>query len=215
MKIKRPISAISLVLLLASCATHQEVTVEKKKGVTVVHHRSIRGSKAVDHIETITAKGVLMQATIEVYDVGRLPNGHGGMTEAHRYYRMTQTPTFDLRLPRKSGTTGTGPRTVYTPPNYSPPPNDQRVNDAVAEAQKAKEKLQSAEKEVQARLAQDNALRAELQTQVNQNQALTDQLNAAFATSHVTPRPTPTPSAAAKEAASDVDQLTIWANQQQ
>ena len=189
---------------------------EKKKGVTVVHHRSIRGNKAVDHIETITAKGVLTQATIEVYDIGRLPDGHGGMTEAHRYYRIAQTPAFDLRLPRKSGTTGTGPRTVYTPPNYSPPPNDQRVNDAVAEAQKAKEKLQAAEKEVQARLTQDNALRAELQNQISQNQALTDQLNAAFATSHGgAPRPTPTPSAAAKEAASDIDQLTSWANQQQ
>ena len=200
-----------LALLLAGCATHEQVTAQQKKGLVVVHHRSIHGTKAVDRIETVNAKGVLSQAVVEVYDIGRLPDGHGGLTEAHRYYRVTQTPTFDLRLPRKSGTTGTGPRSVYTPPNYVPPPNDQRVNNAVAQAEKAKEQLQAVQKELQARLDQDNALREQLQNQVNTNEALMQQFQKAFPDSRAPPTSN---SAAAKEAASDVDDLTKWANQQ-
>jgi hypothetical protein len=211
MKIKLLISSTSL-LLLASCATHEQITVEKKKGVTVLHHRSIHGTKAVDHIETISAKGVLTQATIEVFDVGRLPDGRGGMSETHRYYRVAETPTFDLRVPKKSGTSGTGLKTVYTPPNYVPPPKDQRINDAVGDLQRTKQRLDAAASQVEDRLKEDNALRAELQRQTDENQVLRDKLNALFAPQ---PNPSPTPaSAAAKEAASDVDQLSSWAKQQ-
>ncbi|MBV8228290.1 MAG: hypothetical protein JO232_24205 [Verrucomicrobia bacterium] len=213
MKTKLLISATSLALL-ASCATHEQVTVEKKKNLMVVHHRSIHGTKAVDHIETISSKGVLTQATIEVYDVGRLPDGRGGMTEAHRYYRIAQRPAFDLRLPKKSGTTGTGVETVYTPPNYVPLPKDQRINDQLEDLQRTKQKLDAEASQVENRLKEDNALRGELQTQQDENQVLRDKINALFAPKTSVPSQTPS-SDAAKEAAGDVNQLTNWATQQQ
>lgn len=216
MKIQNLGINIIAICLVSGCATHEIVTVEKKPhGVTIVHHRSRTSNGARDKIEAISAKGVVTQAVVEVYDIGRLPDGHGGMTEAHQYYRARQTPSYDLRLPRKSGTKGTGHRTVYTPPNYSPMPNDQRVNDAVTEANKAKEKMLQTQKDVESRLQEDNNLRGQLQTALDQNQALQDQLNAAMNTpSHASASPTPM-SQAAKAAQNDMDQLTSWANKQQ
>ena len=123
------ISFLALCALLTSCASAQKetITVEKKKGgVTVVHHRAKTSYGARDRIEAINAKGVVTQAEVKVYDVGRMPDGHGGMREAGRYYRIVKSPTFDLRLPSKSSNLASGPKTVFTPPNYSPPPNDQR-----------------------------------------------------------------------------------------
>ena len=91
-----------------------------------------------------------------------------------------------------------------------PPPKDQRINDAVAQANHAKEKLEAATKEIQGRLQQDNALRGELQDQIDENQRLRDQLNAGMNTpKHGAPKP----SDAEKAAQAAVDPLAQWGKQ--
>jgi hypothetical protein len=71
---------------------------------------------------------------------------------------------------------------VYTPPNYVPPPKDQRINDAITQAKQAKAELEAAAKKVADRLKEDNNLRGELPAQIDENQRLQDQINAGFAT---------------------------------
>jgi hypothetical protein len=186
-KIKRDsiISFLALCALFTSCASAQKesISVEKKKGgVTIVHHRAKTSYGARDRIEAINAKGVVTQAEVKVYDVGRMPDGHGGMREASRYYRIVKSSTFDLRLPAKSGNTASGPKTVFTPPNYSPPPYDQRVDDAVESARQAKAKLDEQQRILAAQIDKDNVLRGQLETQISANQLLADQLKAAFNT---------------------------------
>jgi hypothetical protein len=112
-------------------------------------------------------------------------------------------------LPRNSHPTG--PRTVLTAPNYTPPPKDQRINDAIEEAKAAKERLDAAAKKIESRVAEDNALRGELQTQIEQNQQLRDQLNAAMST----PKHQTAQSDAEKSAQSSVDSLAAWGKQVQ
>ena len=210
MKIKYLVLSISLVAL-AGCATGPEaVSVEKHKGVTVVHHRRHTSNGAVDRIEAISASGAYSQAEIHVYDVGRLVDANGNVHEAHRIYRPVQSLRPNLMLPRN--TQPTGPRTVLTAPNYTPPPKDQRINDAITEAKAAKERLDAAAKKIESRVAEDNALRGELQTQVDQNQQLRDQLNAAMNTpKHEAPGHTD----AEKAAQSGVDSLAAWGKQVQ
>jgi hypothetical protein len=80
------------ILSLAGCAAGPEsVTTEHKGKVTLVHHRRRTSSGLVDKIEAISAKGVVTQAEIHVYDIGRLPHGDNGIGEAHRYYRVVQS----------------------------------------------------------------------------------------------------------------------------
>ena len=135
--------AISVALVsIAGCASRPEsVTTEHKGKVTIVHHRRRTNNGLVDKIEAINPSGVVTQAEVHVYDIGRLPLGDNGVEEAHRYYRMVQSQRPNLMLPQ--GTHPTGPRTVYTPPNYIPPPKDQRINDAIGQAKQAKEKLEA------------------------------------------------------------------------
>jgi hypothetical protein len=198
---------------LTGCAPigPQSVSIEKKGKVTIVHHRRKTSNGAVDHIEAISASGAYSTAEVHVYDVGRLVDTSGNVHEAHRIYRLEQSPHPILMLPK--GTHPTGPRTVFTPPNYTPPPNDQRITDAVAEANKAKEKLEATTKEVQSRLQQDNALRGELQDQIDENQRLRDQLNAGMATPKRSPAPVQ--SDAQKAAQSSTDALAVWGRQVQ
>jgi hypothetical protein len=93
-------------------------------------------------MERLAATTVL-PTEIHAYDLGRLPDGNGGMHEAHEYYRVVQTETFDLRLPAEGKMrVSRGPKTVFTPPTYSAPPESQRINDAIAEAKEAKDKLE-------------------------------------------------------------------------
>ena len=207
MKFKR-LSFIISVVALAGCATHEDVSVEKHKGVTVVHHRRHTSNGAIDRIEAISASGAYSQAEIHVYDIGQLPHGEDGIDESHRSYRVVQSARPNVMLPK--GTHPTGPRTVYTPPNYTPPPKDQRIDDAVAQANHAKEKLEAATKEIQGRLQQDNALRGELQDQIDENQRLRDQLNAGMNTpKHEAPKP----SDAEKPAQAAIDPLAQWGKQ--
>jgi hypothetical protein len=203
--------AISLAAVTGCAATGpQSVTIEKKGKVTIVHHRRKTSNGAVDHIEAISASGAYSTADIHVYDIGRLVDANGNVQEAHRMYRVVQSSRPNLMLPRNIHPTG--PRTVFSPPNYTPPPNDQRITDAVAEANRAKEKLEAATKEVQSRLQGDNVLRGELQDQVDENQRLRDQLNAAMNTpKHEASKQ----SDAEKAAQSGVDSLAAWGRQVQ
>jgi len=211
MKIKLLVFTISLAALAGCAATGpQSVSIEKKEKVTIVHHRRKTANGAVDHIEAISASGAYSSADIHVYDVGRLIDSNGNVQEAHRMYRLEQSAHPNLMLPKH--THPTGPRTVYTPPNYTPMPNDQRINDAVTEANKAREKLEAATKEVQTRLQQDNVLRGELQDQVDENQRLRDQLNAGMNTPK---HQAPAQSDAQKAAQSSVDALQAWGKQVQ
>jgi hypothetical protein len=179
--------------------------------VTIVHHRSRTSTGLVDRIDTLSPNGVVSRAEFHVYDVGRLPSGDGGMDEAHRCYRVVQSDHLDLRLP-PSGVQPTGPKTVFTPPNYSRPPKDQRINDAVSEANKAKEKLQAAERQVEQRLNEDNNLRRQLQDQIDENERLRAQIEAGMSTKHGGQS---AQTDAEKAAQAAVDPLVQWGQKQQ
>ena len=125
-------------------------------------------------------------------------------------YRVAQSSHPVLTLPK--ATHPSGPRTVYTPPNYAPPPKDQRITDAVAEANKAKEKLEAAERQVQERLNQDNNLRGELQAQIDENERLKAQIEAGMSAAK---HNQPAQSDAEKAAAAAVDPLVEWGAKQQ
>lgn len=217
-KIRRDsiISLLALSALFTSCASAQKETtsVEKKRGgVTVIHHRSRTSYGARDRIEAINAKGVLTEAEVKVFDVGRLPDGHGGMREASRFYRIVKSSTFDLRLPPKSGNTASGPKTVFTPPNYSPPPNDQRVDDAVADAKAAKKTLDEQQVKLAQQINKDNALRGQLEAQIDANQRLADQLKAAFDTQKQAKQGNAQQTDAQKAAEGAADSLEDWGKQ--
>ena len=99
------------VLSLAGCASGPEsVTTEHKGKVTLVHHRRRTSNGLVDKIEAISAKGVVTQAEIHVYDVGRLPHGDNGMDEAHRYYRVVQSERPKLDVAKRDTADGTEDR---------------------------------------------------------------------------------------------------------
>ncbi len=188
-------------LLLAGCATqHEVITTEKHNGQTTIHHRKRTHDGSIDRIEAIDAKGIVTEAEIHVYDVGRLPDGSGGINEAHRYYRIVQDSYSNLQLPKK--VVG-GPKTILTSPAYSPPPSDQRINDAVDEAKQAKKRIENASEKLEQRLSEDNNLRGELQQAKDDNQRLQDQINAGFNTIHK-------PTEAEKAAQDAVNPLAEW-----
>jgi hypothetical protein len=201
-------TSLFTVAFLAGCASSPvSTTVEKKNGVTIVHHRQRVGNAAVDKIEAINAKGVVTTAEVHVFDVGRYVDGSGNIHEAHSIYRTVQTPRPNLTLPK---TVTGGPRTVYTPPNYVPPPQDQRINDAVAEANQAKQKLEDASKRLNERLAVDNTLAGQLQDAQAANAALQAQLDAAMSAQKQAPAPQ---TDAQKAALSSVSDLQKWGQQ--
>ncbi len=201
----RLIFATSAIICLSSCASanHETITTEKKKGITVVHHRRRVSNGTVDRIEAIDAKGIVTSAEVHVFDVGRLPDGNGGVHEAHRFYQIVQDAHPDLNLPRK---VSSGPRSVWTPPNSMPMPADQRINDAVMEVKESKAKLDDAKDKIEKKLAEDNNLRGELETQISEKQRLQDQINAGFNT----PNHKPTQPTEAEKVAND--QLANWGN---
>ena len=148
---------------------------------------------------------------VHAYAIGRLPNGEGGLDEAHLYYRIEQSAHWDLRLPAKKQATAqtTGPKAVFYPPTYQPPPNDQRVRDAMAAAdqarlaaEQAQRNLESATEDIHKKLQEDNQLKDEIQELLKQNQQLRERLEGG----HANQSPTATPSK------SDVpqDQLKNW-----
>jgi hypothetical protein len=210
MKIKYLVLSISLIALAGCAATApQSVSIEKKGKVTIVHHRRKTSNGAVDHIETINASGAWSAADIHVYDVGRYIDSSGNVHEAHQMYRVVQSTRPNLMLPRN--THPTGPRTALTAPNYTAPPKDQRINDAIAEAKAAKERLDTAAKKIEGRVAEDNALRGQLQDQIDENQRLRNQLEAAMNT----PKHQAAQSDAEKAAQSSTDSLAAWGRQVQ
>ena len=200
------ISVLALSAALISCAAQKETTkIDKKKnGVTVVHHISKAKGYARDRMVGIDSKGaVVSQAEVKVFDVGRLPDGHGGMREASRYYQIVHSPTWDLRLPKKGNDLASGSKTIFTPPNYPEPPNDQRVNDAVADAQEAKRKLDEKAGQLSQSIDQTNVLKGELQDQIDRTQQLANQLKAAFHTEPPKPKSETDPEKAAVNIGTD------------
>jgi hypothetical protein len=207
------LSIVSLAALcFCGCAAKEQTYWEKgKKGAVIVHHvrRTQKGTS--DRTEMLTTK-IIEPGQIHVYDLGRMADGNGGMSEAHRYYRVEQSETMDLRLTPASKLRPTGPKTVFTPPTYSPPPRDQRINDAVSEAHQAKDKLDEARGKIDQKLAEDNNLRGELQTQIDENQRLQDQLNSAMSTPQRSPAPrnNSAQSDASKAGQAVADPLASW-----
>jgi hypothetical protein len=209
MQVQRLVISL-LAVAMAGCASAPEsVSTEHKGKVLIVHHRRRTGNGLVDRIEAVNAKGLVTTAEVHVYDIGRLPHGENGIDEAHRYYRVVQSQRPDLMLPKR---VSSGPRTVLAPPNYVPLAKDQRVNDAVAQALAAKDKLEAAAKEVEDRLKEDNTLRNELQAQIEENQRLQSQINAGFST-HAQAGSTPASTDAQKAAETAVDPLVQWGAQ--
>jgi hypothetical protein len=209
------ITSLAAVAVLAGCAssTKESVTWEKKKGVTIIHHRKRTSSGAlVDRIDALGKNGVVSRAEVHVYDVGRYVDSSGNLHEAHQLYRVAQSSHPLLMLPKS--TRASGPKTVYTPPNYTPMPSDQRITDAIDEARKAKEKLEAEQKQIQDRLAQDNNLRGELQAQIDQNERLKAQIEAGMSTAkHSEQQHQETD--AEKAAQTAVDPLLQWGGKQQ
>jgi hypothetical protein len=214
MKIKTGFTiSLAAVVSLSGCAStsKESVSWEKKQGVTIIHHRSHTSKGLVDRIDALGKNGVVSRAEIHVYDVGRYLDGNGDLHEAHQIYRVAQSSHPLLMLPK--GVHSSGPKTVYTPPNYTPMPNDQRINDAILEAKKAKEKLEAEQKQIQDRLAQDNNLRGELQAQIDENERLRAQIEAGMNTpKHRDQQPQ---SEAEKAAQSAVDPLAEWGQKAQ
>src|SRR5258708_34688887 len=133
------------------------------------------------------------------------------MDEAHLYYRIEQSAHWDLRLPssRQAMKLVTGPKEVFYPSTYQPPPNDQRVRDAMAAAdqarlaaEQAQRNLESATDDIHKKLQEDNQLKDEIQELLKQNQQLREQLQGGHG--HATPSPSPTNSNAPGE------QLKHW-----
>jgi hypothetical protein len=135
---------------------------------------------------------------VHAYAIGRLPNGEGGMDEAHLYYRIEQSAHWDLRLPnnRQAAKLVTGPKEVFYPSTYQPPPNDQRVRDAMAAAdqarlaaEQAQRNFESATDDIHKKLQEDNQLKDELQELLKQNQQLREQLQGSQGQGHPSPSP--------------------------
>ena len=150
---------------------------------------------------------------VHAYYVGRLPNGDGGMDEAHIYYRIVQSAHWDLRLPVKSRASGvtTGPQGVFYPPTYQAPPKDQQVRDAVSAADQQRLAMEQAEAnfnnatdEIRKKLQEDNQLKDEIQDLLEQNKRLREQLQKEPET-----RPSPSPT----QSSASTDALRQWGNQ--
>jgi hypothetical protein len=147
---------------------------------------------------------------VHAYSIGRLPNGEGGMDEAHLYYRIEQSAHWDLRLPnhRQAAKLVTGPKEIFYSPTYQLPPNDQRVRDAMAAAdqarlaaEQAQRNFESATDDIHKKLQEDNQLKDEIQELLKQNQQLRGQLQGGQG--HATPSPSPTNSNAPQEPLKD------------
>jgi hypothetical protein len=135
---------------------------------------------------------------VHAYAIGRLPNGEGGMDEAHLYYRIEESAHWDLRLPnnRQAAKLVTGPKEVFYPPTYQPPPNDQRVRDAMAAAdqarlaaEQAQRNFESATDDIHKKLQEDNQLKDEIQELLKQNQQLREHLQGSQGQGHPSPSP--------------------------
>jgi hypothetical protein len=147
---------------------------------------------------------------VHAYAIGRLPNGEGGMDEAHLYYRIEQSARWDLRLPssRQAMALVTGPKEVFYPPTYQPPPNDQRVRDAMTAAnqarlaaEQAQRNFESATGDIRKKLQEDNQLKDEIQELLKQNQQLREERQGGQG--HPSASPSPTNSNAPQEPLKD------------
>ena len=211
---------ISVAVWLVGCAHQQPVTYwekNKKTNKIVVHHVTRSYGRVRDRTEELTAK-LVTPSEIHVYDLGRMPDRNGGMSEAHRYYRVVQSEHFDLRLPEtgkswKYGPPPSGPKKLFYSPTYTRPPQSERVTDAVNRAQEkerqaeeAKRQLEDATNKVKERLTEDNNLRGELEHQMEINQELRDQIDKGFSA----PSHAPATTAAPAPTQPATDPLAAW-----
>jgi hypothetical protein len=210
----RNIALVTSALCLVGCASQPSMTYwqkDKKHHVIVVHHVTRSKGRIHDRTEELSTK-IMTPAEVAVYDIGRLPDGHGGMSEAHRYYRVVQSEHFDLRLPEAGKTANggptkpTGPKRLFYAPTYTPPTKDERITDAVNRATQrekdavaAKQQLDQATNKVTERLSEDNTLRSELENQMEANEELKRQIDkgvdGSFSTHHGPATANPTPPA--------------------
>jgi hypothetical protein len=194
-------------VLLSACATQgpESVKVEKKKGVTLIHHRRRTQDGAVDRIEAISPSGAYSSAEVKVYDIGRYVDSSGNVHDAHRVYRVEQSAHPNLMVSKAKVTSG--PKSAALPANYVPTPEDQRINDAVTQAAQARQKFEQATKDLETRVKEDNNLRGQLSDEMEQNQKLRDQLNAGMSVSKTNPG---AQSEAEKAAQAAADGLATW-----
>jgi hypothetical protein len=207
-------SVLLLGLCVSSCANNEQTYWEKgKKGTIIVHHVRHTPNGTRDRTERLTSNAI-RPAEVHAYDLGRMPDGSGWMHEAHEYYRVVQDETFDLRLPGEGNVrVSRGPKTVLTPPTYTPPPKSQRINDAVADAIDAKNKLDAERGKIDQQILDVNSQRGEIEALAAQYQQLQQQVNAAFGTTGQAPvaGASPTPATGPGQAgAQAVDPLAQW-----
>jgi hypothetical protein len=215
MRMKQLSGLLALAICLSACAS-KETTYWTKKGFTiVVHHvrHTPRGTR--DRTEKLTAKA-MTPSEIHAYSVGRMPDDNGGMREAGTYYRVVQSETWDLRLPAEGKVrVTTGPKTALTPPTYSAPPKDQRINDAVADANQAKQLADEAKAKADDQLVNDNNLRGEVEDLSAQNQALREQVESAMSGPKRAGAPVSSPATPATQAGMQAgDPLVSWGQKQ-
>lgn len=211
MQTKHLIFIISFVVSLGGCTTQEQVVWDSDGKSVVTQHQFDLPRISADRTEGLTNRA-RTPAEIHSYDIGRLPRGDGGMDEAHRYYRVVQSDHWDLRLP-KSTSNPTGPKTVFDPPTYVPPPQSDRINNAVNQARyaqqqalEAKQKLEQATQGINQRVQEDNNLRSELQHQIEINQQLRHQIEKGFGTQ----QNSSTPGAFPSSSSSENDPLQQW-----
>jgi hypothetical protein len=204
MRTKELTGLLALAICLSACAGKETVYAEKRGSTIVVHHvsRTPRGTR--DRTEKLATRA-MAPSEVHSYSVGRMPDDNGGMREAGTYYRVVQSETWDLRLPKSSGKS-TGPKTVFPPPTYSPPPKDQRINDAVADADEAKREADEAKAKAEQQVTIDNNQVDQLSSE---NQALREQVQSAMSAKGAGASVSPSTSPAGQ-----ADPLVTWGQKQ-
>jgi hypothetical protein len=184
-------------ILLASCRTETRMDADGFYKARVTRHTRVAAVKAKRGNPMVlesSRNGTV--SDYEVYDIGKTVQ-HGKVIAAHQVLR---------HVPGIHG--------VTMPDNYVPQPEDRRINDAVADVQKAKDGLDAATQGIQARLDQDNVLRQRVEQLTAERDDLRQQVEKAFGTNAektMPPTGAPmTPAAQAGAAAADADALAAW-----
>jgi hypothetical protein len=155
------------------------------------------GKKARKNLVMSNARNVQKHPEdYEVYDVGKTIDRHGNLVAPHQVIRNVP-----------------GVHPVTMPDNYVPQPEDRRINDAVAEANQARDRFNVA---TQQTLDQVNAFREAVEQSASENPTVKAAMEKAFgADAHKADVPPPTASSdAAKAGAAAADsndtELAAW-----
>jgi hypothetical protein len=98
-----------VLLVLTGCATH---VVHQTR---VVHVRTHTVVHSVPRVRRVPY-AVMTPAEVRVYDIGRMTDGHGGMIEAHREYRIVRDAEFNLNAHGHAIAPAVEPAQSPTPP---------------------------------------------------------------------------------------------------